>query len=136
VNFTQLHTDAFAETGAGALNLVVGSATHNSVNADLGLEVGSEFNLDGHLVMRPFASYQAVGVLQGSVQEISAGFEGAPAGVTPFTITNATDKFLNQVNVGFDLVGAEGFSVRASFTGAYGNKNKQELYALKVAVPF
>jgi hypothetical protein len=136
LNITQLHTGGFTETGAGPLNLVVAPGDQTYMSLAGGAEFGGEIRFNEKTVIRPFASYQLFGVLDGRTQEITAGFEGAPGGVLPFTVHNATNGILHQVGAGLDIIGSDDLSVRIGYSGLYGSRSHQELYTIKLALPF
>ncbi|MBS0473204.1 MAG: hypothetical protein JSR60_19195 [Proteobacteria bacterium] len=136
LNITQLHTGGFTETGAGALNLVVAPNDKTMISLAGGAEFGGEIRFNETAVFRPFVSYQFLGMLDGRNQEITAGFEGAPAGILPFTVNNATNALFHQVGAGFDFIRSDDLSVRVGFNGLYGSRSHEEVYSVKIALPF
>jgi len=135
VNFNQLYTGAFQESGAGPLNLVVPGTKQFSGTAGFGFELGGEIDLAGLVLARPFLGYEFKDAMIGRTQTILAGFEGAPANVAPFAITNSPDMYLHQVTAGLDLLNNDSWNLRFLYTGSFGQTTRQDLYSLKVAIP-
>jgi hypothetical protein len=135
LNFNQLYTGAFHESGAGPLNLVVPGARQFSGTAGIGFELGGEIDLAGLALVRPFLGYEFKDAMIGRNQTILAGFEGAPTNVAPFAITNSPDLYLHQVTAGLDLLNNENWNLRFLYTGSFGQTTRQDLYSLKVAIP-
>jgi uncharacterized protein with beta-barrel porin domain len=136
LNFNQLYTGAFHESGAGPLNLIVPGAKQFSGTAGVGFELGGEIDLGGLALMRPFLGYEFKDAMIGRNQTILAGFEGAPAGIAPFAITNSPDLYLHQVTAGLDLLNNENWNLRFLYTGSFGQTTRQDLYSLKAVIPF
>jgi len=67
---------------------------------------------------------------------LSAGFEGAPAGVAPFTIATRTDRLLGEISGGLEVVTEAGTSVRFGYQGSFGENTRQQWVTLKVTIPF
>ncbi len=63
----------------------------------MGFELGGEVQLSEMAVLRPFAGYEFKRTVWGNTMDITATLKGAPAGVAPFTISNAPDMNLHQV---------------------------------------
>ncbi|MDB5735473.1 MAG: Outer rane autotransporter barrel [Alphaproteobacteria bacterium] len=136
LNTTQLFLGGFKETGAGALDLISASRNHQSGTAGAGIEFGGEIALSDMAVIRPFAGYEFKRTVWGRTLDITAALEGAPAGVAPFTVSTSPDVNLHQASGGVDLIGGAGWSVRALYTGTFGNTTRQDLYSVKVTMPF
>jgi hypothetical protein len=136
LNTTQLFLGGFKETGAGALDLISAGSTHQSGTVGMGFELGGEVQLSEMAVLRPFAGYEFKRTAWGNTMDITATLEGAPAGVAPFTISNAPDMNLHQVGGGVDLISNAGWTVRGLYTGTFGSKTRQDIFSLKIAMPF
>ena len=83
VNFNQLYTGAFHESGAGPLNLIVPGSEQFSGTAGIGFEFGGEIDLGGFALARPFVGYEFKDAIIGRSQTIFAGLEGAPPASRP-----------------------------------------------------
>jgi uncharacterized protein with beta-barrel porin domain len=136
VNFNELRTGAFQESGAGPLDLVVPGATHFSATAGIGFELGGEVALPHETVFRPFLGYAFKDTMIGRSQTILASFEGAPSGVAPFAITNSPDIYLHEATAGFEIADNQGWNLKLLYTGSFGRTTRQDLYGLKLAIPF
>jgi hypothetical protein len=136
LNTTQLFLGGFKETGAGGLDLISASRNHQSGTAGAGIEFGGEIPLSDMAVIRPFAGYEFKRTVWGKTLDITAALEGAPADTAPFTVSNSPDVNLHQVSGGVDLIGGAGWSMRALYTGTFGNTIRQDMYSVKVTMPF
>ena len=136
VNFNQLYTGAFHESGAGPLNLIVPGSEQFSGTAGFGFEFGGEFDLAGIALARPFFGYEFKDAIIGRSQTIFAGLEGAPSAAAPFAVSNSTDATLHQFTAGVDLLSNESWNLRFLYTGNFGRTTRQDMYSLKVAIPF
>ncbi len=127
---------ADGRSGAGALDLISAGRNHQTGTAGAGIEFGGEIALSDMAVIRPFAGYEFKRTVWGKTLDITAALEGAPAGVAPFTVSNSPDVNLHQASGGVDLIGGAGWSMRALYTGTFGNTTRQDLYSVKVTMPF
>ena len=135
VNFNQVYTSAFHESGAGPLNLIMPESEQFSGTAGIGFEFGGEIDLGGFALARPFVGYEFKDAIIGRSQTIFAGLEGAPSGVAPFAISTSADAALHQFTAGVDLLNNESWNLRLLYSGSFGRTTRQYLYSLKVAIP-
>jgi hypothetical protein len=135
LNFSEVYAGGFHETGAGPLNLVVPESIQSSGSAGLGFEFGGETAFDGG-VLRPFIGYEIKNAIFGRSQSLMAELEGAPSGVGAFSVSNSPDLYLHQATAGFDIITNDNWNLRFLYTGTFGRTTRQDLYSLKIAIPF
>lgn len=135
VDFTFLHTFSISETGVGAVNAVAGDHTQFLVTATPALEFGGEINLaDGGLIR----SWTRVGAIIRSDDDVSVpfSFAGAPDGVSGFVLSDQFDQVSATVDVGFDILTAQGVNIGLKYEGQYGENVEQHSGNLKVGIDF
>lgn len=85
--------------------------------------------------MRPFVRAGATWYENGDLA-LSASFLGAPAGVSPFTITTKMDDVMGSVGAGLDLITAGDTVLHLTYDGQLGNTTDIHSVALKGSVRF
>jgi uncharacterized protein YhjY with autotransporter beta-barrel domain len=133
---TYIRLGGFQESGAGAANLNVEASNHTYVTVQPALEVGWEFRQANGTLLRPFVVGGVTQYVSGSSAQITASFQGAPAGVQPFRITTAMDKTYAEINLGLDIIGIDGRDVRLTYIGQFSEHTTSHAAALKFSVPF
>jgi uncharacterized protein with beta-barrel porin domain len=136
VNLTQLNLGGFTEHGAGPLDIISPEHSETAAFAGVGFELGGEFAMNDKTVIRPLFSYELRDTFLGSKQSLSAGLEGAPAGIAPFTVTTDTGHLAHEFNAGVDIIGSDDMSVRLLYSGLYSAKAHQDSVSLKLVLPF
>ena len=137
LNATQGFNNAFHETGAGPLDLFVGSSHPSSGVLGAGFELGGEFAFDPALsVLRPFVGYEFKHTVWGDTLNLSAMLEGAPAGVAPFNVAFTPDRDLHQVTAGLDVIKSDNMNFRFQYNGTFGDKTRQDVFGFKLSLPF
>ena len=86
--------------------------------------------------MWPFASVGATHFFSGTNPQITAQFQGAPAGVAPFTITGEMDKNYTDVGAGVDMIARDGKVLRVAYGGQFGSNTRTNAVTLKLSIPF
>lgn len=138
VDFGVSHTrlGGFSESGAGAANLDVQKQTETYVTVQPMLEIGTEWAQPGGTLWRPYAAIGATRYLSGSDPQVTAMFQGAPVGVTPFTVKGDMDRTFANVNLGVDFIAIDGKDIRLSYEGQFSDNTTSHAFALKFSVPF
>jgi uncharacterized protein YhjY with autotransporter beta-barrel domain len=134
ITYTRL--GGFQEAGAGAANLNVEASNHTYVTVQPAVEVGWEFRQANGTLLRPFVVGSVTQYLSGSSAQITASFQGAPAGVQPFRISTDMDKTYAEINLGLDIIGIDGKDVRLTYIGQFSEHTTSHAAALKFSVPF
>jgi len=131
------HLKAFNETGAqGGVNLIVGGRTDTSATIRPTVEIGGEFKTPSGQVLRPYIKVGVSQLVAGQYPELSASFDGAPAGIAPFTIRGKVDETMGDASVGVEMVDYKGGSVKVAYFGQYGAHTTNQGAGLKLTVPF
>ena len=100
------------------------------------VEIGGEWAGESDLLLRPYFRVGLIHLLSGSTSDVSASFQGAPAGVAPFTVTGKHDKNVGEISLGVDLLKLDGVNLRVGYTGQFSSRMHSHAGALKVSVPF
>ncbi|WP_035018970.1 autotransporter outer membrane beta-barrel domain-containing protein [Caulobacter sp. UNC358MFTsu5.1] len=135
VNYARIQTDAFAEKGAGALNLVAPKQVDQSTRASVKLEVGAEF-MQGVTAIRPYARIGASHMLSGSAPQFTTAFEGAPPVAGSYDVASRLDKTTGDAELGVSLVNAKGASAKLNWSGQFGDRVSNQALAVKFTLPF
>jgi uncharacterized protein YhjY with autotransporter beta-barrel domain len=135
LNWARISTDAFAEKGAGALNLVAPKQADQSTRASVKLEVGGEF-MQGVTAIRPYARIGASHMLSGSAPQFTTAFEGAPPVAGSFDVASRLDKTTTDAELGVSLVNAKGASAKLNWSGQFGDRVSNQALAVKFTLPF
>jgi len=135
LNHSRIKTDAFAERGAGALNLVAPKQTDQATRLSAKLEVGAEF-MQGVTAIRPYARVGASTTLSGRAPLFTAAFEGTPAPSGQFSVAGRLDKTTLDTELGVSIVNAKGASARVNWSGQFGDRLSNQSLAVKFSVPF
>jgi outer membrane autotransporter protein len=129
-----LRRGAINERGAGALNLHVQGQTDWVASAAPAVELGTQW-AEGGYTWRP---YVRAGVLFLSKDSFSAtaSFEGAPSGVTPFTVISPVDQTLAEVSAGIEAWQGKTYSLRLNYDGRFGSHTTENGGALEMRMTF
>ena len=100
------------------------------------LEIGTEWTQPGGTLWRPYAAIGVTRYLSGSDPQITAMFQGAPVGVTPFTVKGDMDRTFANLNLGVDFIAVDGKDIRVSYEGQFSDNTTSHAFALKFSVPF
>jgi uncharacterized protein with beta-barrel porin domain len=98
------------------------------------VEFGSEWR-HGDAVWRPFV-HAGVRLLSRDDLSATASFAGAPAGVSPFTVTSALDQTLAELSAGFDVWQSGRYSVRLAYDGRFGAHTSENGGELKLRAAY
>ena len=134
VSVARFEQDAFAETGAVALNLIGTADAEQVVRVRPGLEFGAQFEA-GQALVRPYVSAGYNQVIGGDAPGVLAQFAAATM-VDPFETTQPLDKRMWEASVGVEIADGSGFSVRAGYQGQFGDKAESHWVGVRVAKVF
>jgi hypothetical protein len=112
----------FSESGAGALNLNVAGANKVTFAATPMIEIGRTWLPADGPAVRPYIQGGAT-VFSNNTWSVNSTFEGAPAGVAPFTTSSTLPQTLWKVAAGIDVFGVgriPGLDLRLEYTGRFG----------------
>lgn len=126
----------FQENGAGGANLNVLSHDETYVDLMPALEIGDEIKAGNGTLLRPYAKLGITQFVSGASPEISASFQGAPAGAAPFTVQGQMDSTYADVDVGLNILYANGAVLRAGYVGKFSDHLSSNQGTLKLFLPF
>ena len=67
---------------------------------------------------------------------LNAGFDGAPAGVGPFTINTEIDEVMGLIGVGIDVINGEDDALRLSYDAQLGETTQIHSVGIKGSAKF
>jgi outer membrane autotransporter protein len=114
----RVRSSGYQETGAGALNLAVDSASQTTWALTPALEVGGRVAVGRDMILRPYVS-AGVSFLSNDEWKQTARLVGAPAGTDSFTTTVPLDTVVARVGAGVQLYTAKGFDLRLQYDGEF-----------------
>ena len=128
---------AYAEHGAGGANLRVDKQGDTFVSLQPAIEFGGERAVGGEgSLLRHFVRVGLTQFLGSADRHFTASFEGAPAGVAPFTVVTRSDRTYGDLALGFDLLRKNGTSLRLEYNGQISANSSTHAVGLKLAMPF
>jgi outer membrane autotransporter protein len=128
VQYTRLNTDAYGETGAGAIDLLVASQRYNFVDSDLGLKLARNIAFSGGSVLRPQVHIGWRHSFSDDAMQNTATFEG---GGTAFTVAGLKpQRDLFDAGGGFTLASHGAWSVE----GVYDYQWRQDSFSAQQAM--
>jgi hypothetical protein len=133
---TYVHLGSLHESGAGAANLKVRSQNETYFTLNPAIEMGGELGQKDGLLIRPYVKAGLVHLFTGNTPQITASFQGAPAGVAPFTVKGNNDKNYGGLSLGTDFLSAKGLNVRVGYEGQFSNHTNAHGGFLKLSIPF
>lgn len=132
---TRLDLGGFTETGGGAANLTVASASQTVYTIAPSVEIGTEWWIANGTLIRPFLRGGAAWYEGGNLT-LSAAFVGAPAGVAPFAIFTDMDDVMGTVGAGIDMITGEDSVLHVAYDGQLGETTQIHSVALKGSARF
>jgi len=132
---TRIDLGDFTETGGGAANLTIASSKQTVYTIAPSLETGTEWWLGNGTLIRPFLR-GGVTFYEGNDFGLSAGFAGAPAGISPFTINTDMDDVMGVVGVGLDMITAQDTVLHLTYDGQFGETTSIQSVSLKGSVRY
>lgn len=133
---TYVDLDNLSESRAGGANLDIKGHDETYSSVQPAVEAGGEFKWRDGTLLRPFAKVGFTRFLDDTSPEITAGFQGAPAGVSPFTVKGKVDRTFTDVSAGLDLLKENGINLRLNYMGQFSGDMKHHSVGFKVTVPF
>jgi hypothetical protein len=128
----------FSEAGAGPLGLNVASANKVAFAASPMVELGQTYFLANGPALRPFLQGGAT-LLSNNTWSLNSTFEGAPAGVAPFTTLTSLPQTLWKVSAGIDIFGVAripGLDLRLEYQGRFGPGYNDQTGLVKLSRQF
>ena len=128
----------FSEAGAGALNLNVASSNKVVFTASPMVELGRTWLFRNGAALRPYIQGGAT-FLSNNTWSVNSTFEGAPAGVSPFTTLTSLPQTLAKVAAGIDIFGVAGIrdlDLRLEYQGRFGNGYTDQTGLVKLSRQF
>lgn len=132
---TRLDLGGFTETGGGAANLTVASSKQTVYTIAPSVEMGSEWWLSNDTLVRPFVR-AGVSFYEGNDFALSAGFAGAPVGISPFTINTDTDDVMGVIGAGLDMITSQETVLHLTYDGQLGEHTQIHAFGLKGSARF
>jgi uncharacterized protein with beta-barrel porin domain len=135
LSLTHVDTNSFNEKGAGAANLEVRGASEDYSSIRPMLEMGGEFEVGDATLVRPFAKLGVNYFPSGLDPKVSATFEGAPAGVGPFTVEASVDDTLVDVSAGVDILSKDRTVLRLNYAGQFSDRMNSHGIFMRISMP-
>jgi hypothetical protein len=133
---TRVSRKSFKEKGAGGANLDVARENDTIVTIQPAVEFGGERQLRDGSLLRPHLRVGVTHYLGSNDRKITAIMQGAPEGVTPFTVTNRADRTYTDLALGVDVVKTNGATVRLDYSGQFSRKSSANAVWVKFSMPF
>ena len=131
---TRIDLGDFAESGWAAA-LAVASSDQTVYTIAPSLEVGTEWWWSNGTLVRPYLRGGATWYENGDLA-LNASFLGAPAGVSPFTITTKLDDVMGTIGAGLDLISDDDTALHLAYDGQFGATTQISAIALKGSAKF
>ena len=128
----------FSEQGAGALGLNVAPANKVTFAATPTIELGETWLLANGSALRPYIRGGAT-VFSNNTWSLNSTFEGAPAGVAPFTTLSTLPQTLWKVSAGIDIfaiAGIPNLDLRLEYEGRFGASYNDQTGLVKLSRRF
>ncbi|MBW3098359.1 autotransporter outer membrane beta-barrel domain-containing protein [Pseudohoeflea coraliihabitans] len=135
IGLTHVRSHGFSETG-GPIALDVNGGHDTFATVEAAVEVGTEVQASGQMVIRPFASVGVLAFPAGTAPRVSATFRDAPAAAAPFTTEGEIDSVFADARLGMDLVADSGVSLRAVGEFQLGENTRSYGGNFKLGLPF
>jgi hypothetical protein len=132
---SETHSFAVQERG-GPVALAIEANDQLTVTVEPALELGGEIGLGDSAVMRPFARLGLIDTVLGANPTATASFIGAPTAVDGFTVAGGSDQYMLDMELGADLIQAEGLAVRLTGGARIGKSTTSYGGGLKLSAPF
>ncbi len=126
---------AYQESGAGALNLSVDSASRTALVATPMLEVGGRVSLGGDMVLRPYIGVGAT-LQTANTWNQTARLVSAPAGASGFTTSIPIDPVAARVTAGLQLYTGGAVDLRLQYDGEYSGTTSSSAGSLVATLRF
>jgi uncharacterized protein with beta-barrel porin domain len=134
MGFTFVDIDGFTESGAGALNLEVASASETIFSAGPAVEIGATITAES-LTFRPYAKF-GLSFLSGDNIATVARFASAPETIAPFTTQTRFDDVSADISAGVQWFSTSGINLRLNYDGRFGDYSEQHGVDAKLTVNY
>lgn len=128
--FANIRVENFTETGAGGLNLAVGSLNETIFSGGPAIEIGSTLTVAGSVV-RPYVK-AGVTFLSDDGVTTASQFAGAPAALSPFFLQSRFDDVFVDLSAGVQMFGGNGINMRVNYDGHVGENSDQHGFDAKL----
>jgi uncharacterized protein with beta-barrel porin domain len=138
VDFIYSLMPAFAESGAGALNLHVARASSVALAASPMIEIGQTIAWENGAAMRPYVQGGATLMTDNSMT-LSSTLEGAPTGTAPLATVSAGPRVLARAGAGLDLFAIAGIAnldLRLQYEARFGDGYQDQTGVAKLSRRF
>jgi uncharacterized protein YhjY with autotransporter beta-barrel domain len=136
LGYTVINRKGFAETGAGAANLIVSRQDEEVWTLRPAVEFGGDWQRADGLRLRPYLRAGFVHLLSGTAPEVQALLQGAPAGLGSFSVAGQVDRTIAELAAGVDVFNTGGVVFRVGYAGKYSDRLESHAATLKVSMPF
>lgn len=139
-NMTYSWSSGFAETGAGASNVIADSSSDISLNVRLGAEIGGEIQdyvmdcTKDCPVLRPYARISGVKYLTDEETSFDARFEGALSS-NSFRVTSPAYQDFIDLNTGFEVITSDNGVLRFDYGARMAKDSVQHSILAKISIP-
>ena len=132
--FAHINIDGFTESGAGALNLQVASASETIFSAGPAVEIGATI-VANELTFRPYAKLGVTFLSEDAIATV-ARFAAASDSIAPFTTQARFDDITADVSAGVQWFSASGINLRLNYDGRFGANSEQHGVDAKLTVNY
>lgn len=132
---TYLDFGGFTETGAGPVGLSVHSDSAWVFSASPALEIGAEWRGAYGSFVRPYARIGAT-FFNDADFSLTSSFIGAPAGVSPFTVSSDFDGAYLDLGAGVDVLNVSGVDIKLNYEGRMAKDSAIHAGGLKLGVQY
>ncbi|BAO88256.1 autotransporter domain-containing protein [Caballeronia cordobensis] len=120
VHLVHMHTNAYTEQGAGALDLAVNSANATTLSVSPMLEVGGRWTFANGMTLRPDLAVGGV-FHNRNYWDANAQFVGSAPGVAPFSAVASAPSSLAKVKVGMNPSVSKRTELKLEYGGQFGS---------------
>lgn len=113
LQYTELHVDGYAETGAGDVSLIVDAQDYEFFQSGLGAKLAHDIILDGTDVLRPEVHFNWLHSFNDELMQNTATFAGGGAAFTIDGISSGTDMY--EVGGGVTLYDGSDWSLEGGY---------------------
>ena len=110
--------NAYGESSASGLTLNVDSSDQTVFIGTPAIEAGKRFDLGNGTTLRAFAT-AGISFLSQDSWDVQSQFQGVPPGVGSFTTSVPSPNIVGRLNLGAQVLSANGFDARLQYDGEY-----------------
>jgi outer membrane autotransporter protein len=132
---TNVHRNAFDESGAGANDLQVKADSDTFVDLRPALEAGYDIAM-GSSLARFYIRAGVTRFVSGGDVGVEASLAGAPNAAGSFSVEQTMDRSIRDLALGVDLFGNDGAVVRLGYSGQFSSGSSAHGGSMKISLPF